>query len=338
MNSGLIMLHKKREHPKEKTSLHPRNRHRERYDFKILIQSCPDLAPFVKLNAYNDESIDFFDPEAVLMLNKALLTHYYGIEKWSIPAGYLCPAIPGRADYIHTMADLAGSCNSGKIPEGSNFRCLDIGVGANCVYPIIGISEYGWAFTGSDTDPKGLQSAATIVDSNADLKKKTELRLQKNRNDIFNGIIKKDELFDITICNPPFHASAAEARSGTIRKLTNLNRKQNNTPTLNFGGQSNELWCDGGEQTFVQLMIRQSKHFGASCFWFSTLISKEANLGSAYKDLYKVNVAEIKTIPMGQGNKSSRIVAWTFLTKEQQTKWVKQRWNSSICTKRSDLI
>ncbi len=324
------MLHKKREHPKEKTTLHPRNRHRERYDFKILIQSCPELAPFVKLNAYNDESIDFFDPEAVLTLNKALLMHYYGIEKWSIPDGYLCPAIPGRADYIHNMADLAGSCNYGKIPKGSNFRCLDIGVGANCVYPIIGSSEYGWSFTGSDTDPVGLQSVAAIVESNPLLKGKIELRLQKNHSDIFKGVIKTDEVFDITICNPPFHASAAEARSGTIRKLTNLNRKQNNTPSLNFGGQSNELWCDGGEQAFVQKMIRQSKLFGASCFWFSTLISKEANLGSAYNELYIVNAAEIKTIPMGQGNKTSRILAWTFLTKEQQRKWANQRWNNGI--------
>jgi 23S rRNA (adenine1618-N6)-methyltransferase len=322
------MLHKKREHPKEKTSLHPRNRHRERYDFKILIQSCPELAPFVKLNAYNDESIDFFDPEAVLMLNKALLMHYYGIEKWSIPEGYLCPAIPGRADYIHNMADLAGSCNNGKIPKGSTFRCLDIGVGANCVFPIIGSSEYGWSFTGSDTDPVGLQSAEAIIESNPALKGKTELRLQHNRSDIFKGIIKTDELFDITICNPPFHASAAEARSGTMRKLTNLSRKQNNTPTLNFGGQSNELWCNGGEQAFVQKMIRQSNLFGASCFWFSTLISKEANLGSAYNELHIVNAAEIKTIPMGQGNKISRIIAWTFLTREQQREWVNKRWVS----------
>ena len=324
------MLHKKKVHPKDKTSLHPRNRHRERYDFKLLIQSCPELAPFVKLNVYNDESVDFFDPEAVLMLNKALLMHYYGIEKWSIPEGYLCPAIPGRADYIHNMADLAGSCNNGKIPKGRIFRCLDIGVGANCVFPIIGSSEYGWSFTGSDTDPHGLKSAAVIVESNPALKGKTELRLQHNRSDIFKGIIKADELFDITICNPPFHASAAEARSGTMRKLANLSRKQNNTPTLNFGGQSNELWCDGGEQAFVQKMIRQSKLFGASCFWFSTLISKEANLGSAYNELHIVNAAEIKTIPMGQGNKISRIIAWTFLTREQQREWVNKRWNNGI--------
>ena len=69
------MLHKKKVHPKEKSELHLRNRHKKRYDFKELIDSCPELASFVYLNAYNDESIKFFNPDAVKMLNKALLKY-----------------------------------------------------------------------------------------------------------------------------------------------------------------------------------------------------------------------------------------------------------------------
>ncbi|MHB9143000.1 MAG: RlmF-related methyltransferase, partial [Paludibacter sp.] len=83
----------KKEHPKEKTVLHPRNKHRERYDFKKLIVTCPELAKYVKLNAYGDESLDFANPKAVKWLNKALLKHYYNIEYWDIPTGYLCPPI-----------------------------------------------------------------------------------------------------------------------------------------------------------------------------------------------------------------------------------------------------
>ncbi|MCX6266590.1 MAG: RlmF-related methyltransferase, partial [Bacteroidetes bacterium] len=94
------MIQQKREHPKIKSRLHPRNKHRERYDFKLLIDSCPQLARFVKLNIYQDESVDFSDPDAVKMLNKALLKVYYNINDWDIPGGYLCPPVPGRADYI----------------------------------------------------------------------------------------------------------------------------------------------------------------------------------------------------------------------------------------------
>ena len=91
----------------EKSKLHPRNRHRERYDFKSLISTCPELAPFVARNRYNDDTIDFANPKAVLLLNKALLKHFYGIENWNIPPNYLCPPIPGRATPIF-LNPLAG--------------------------------------------------------------------------------------------------------------------------------------------------------------------------------------------------------------------------------------
>lgn len=310
----------------EKPKLHPRNKHRERYDFKKLIECCPPLSPFVKLNPYNDLSIDFFNPQAVKMLNKALLKLYYDIGDWDIPQNYLCPPIPGRADYIHYIADLLSHENNGKIPVGNQITCLDIGVGANCVYPIIGNKEYGWSFIGADIDPVAIQSANKIIASNPALQGKVEIRLQANPKDIFLGIIQKNEFIDITLCNPPFHVSAAEARSGTLRKLTNLTNKKTNTPTLNFGGQNNELWCEGGEKRFVRDMILQSKQFSTSCLWFSTLIAKQVNLKSVYDELKKANALEIKTIPMGQGNKISRIVAWTFLTLEQKKKWRNTRF------------
>lgn len=321
------MLSKKREHPKIKSQLHPRNKHRERYDFQQLIESSPELAQFVKLNIYDDESIDFFNPEAVKTLNKALLKHYYDIENWDIPQNYLCPPIPGRADYIHYIADLLGSKNNGKIPTSGTIKCLDIGVGANCVYPIIGNKEYGWSFIGTEIDPVAIESANTIVELNPVLRGKIEIRQQNSLKDIFRGIIKNDELFDLTICNPPFHASLAEAKSGSVRKLTNLTKKNIAKPILNFGGQNNELWCEGGEERFVHDMIIQSKQFATSCFLFSSLISKESNLKSVYETLRKVKATEVKTIPMSQGNKTSRIVAWTFLNGEQQGKWIDIRWN-----------
>jgi 23S rRNA (adenine1618-N6)-methyltransferase len=313
---------------KEKSGLHPRNKHRERYDFKLLTDSCPELDQFVKLNIYGDESIDFFNPEAVIMLNKALLKHYYRIDYWDIPENYLCPPIPGRADYIHHIADLLYRNDPGflksKIPAGTMIKCLDIGVGANCVYPIIGNREYGWSFVGSDIDPVAIESGKKIIEMNPALKGKIELRLQNNPKDIFKGIIQKNELFDVSICNPPFHSSLAEAQSGTIRKLRNLKKKKITKPVLNFGGQNNELWCEGGEDKFVVDMIYQSKQFSTSCLWFSTLISKESNLKNAYKALKTVGAEEIKTIPISHGNKTSRIVAWTFLSREQQNKWIQR--------------
>ncbi len=319
------MLQEKKQHPKEKLGLHPRNKHRARYHFQELISVCPALAPFVRLNNYDDESIDFSNPEAVMQLNKALLKKYYGIEHWNIPEGYLCPPIPGRADYIHHIADLLGGCNHGVVPTGSRIKCLDVGVGANCIYPIIGSKEYDWAFVGSDIEPLALQSAAKIIKTNTGLKGKVELRLQANAKDIFRGVVHTDEYFDLTICNPPFHTSLEEAQAGTLRKLSNLNRQRITKPALNFGGKNKELWCEGGEEKFVEKMISQSKLL-TSVFWFSTLISKSPHLKNVYAALEKAGVNEVKTIPMSQGNKTTRLVAWTYLTQDQQKKWVTTRW------------
>ncbi|MCK4920417.1 MAG: 23S rRNA (adenine(1618)-N(6))-methyltransferase RlmF [Bacteroidales bacterium] len=323
------MQHNKRIHPKIKSNLHPRNKHRERYDFKQLIDSCPELSQFVSLNKYNDESIDFFNPEAVKTLNKALLKHYYGIS-WDIPNNYLVPPIPGRADYIHHMADILGSSSYGGIPKGDQIKCLDIGVGANCVYPIIGIAEYDWSFVGSDIDPVAIESANKIIELNPALKENIEVKLQINPDDIFKGIIKTNEVFDLSICNPPFHSSLKEARAGTVRKLSNLKNKKIHKTILNFGGHNKEIWCKGGEERFIQNMIIQSKEISTSFFWFSSLISKQSHLKDVYELLKKLKAIEVKTIPMGQGNKTSRIVAWTFLKKEQQKEWINTRLNKIL--------
>jgi len=312
-----------------KSVLHTRNKHRNSYDFKQLIISCPELAEYVLINKYGNESIDFFNPKAVKVLNKSLLKHFYGIGNWDIPNNYLTPPIPGRADYIHYIADLLAKSNFGKIPKGNNIKCLDIGVGANCIYPIIGKSEYGWSFIGSEIDSISIKSANRIIESNPILKGNINIRLQQYPNDIFNGIIKKGEFIDVTICNPPFHSSAAEAEAGSIRKLSNLRKQSISKATLNFGGKNSELWCKGGEKRFIKNMIIQSKELATSCFWFTTLVSKESKLHSIKKLLQKVEVVDVKMIPMSQGNKTSRIVAWTYLTDTDKKNWVDNRWLST---------
>lgn len=309
-----------------KTRLHSRNKNREPYDLRALSKISPELATYVKPNKFGADSVDFSDPVVVKLLNKALLHYYYGIKNWEFPDDNLCPPIPGRADYIHHMADLLSENNFGRAPIGDKITCFDIGVGANCIYPIIGVTEYGWKFIGSDIDPKSIASAQNIVNTNTSLQGKIECRLQENKKDAFYGIIGREEIIDVSICNPPFHASAQEAQKGTLRKIKNLSGKIEKTPQLNFAGISNELICDGGEHKFIHNIIRESKKFSKNCYWFSTLVSKHSNLKGIYKSLEKENALEVKTIPMGTGNKSSRIVAWTFLNKEEQKAWIETRW------------
>ena len=292
--------------------LHPRNLHNQVYDFPALVTSYPALASHVKPNPYGNISIDFSNPLAVKTLNAALLNRHYNIADWDIPDGALCPPIPGRANYIHYIADLVG-------PENPDIRLLDIGTGANGIYPLLACRIYGWQCVGSDINTQSLANVEAIIDSNPDLKECFTLRTQNDKNHIFEGIIQSDECFDVSVCNPPFHASQDEALKSTQRKVSNLARNRGEAkattkaPNLNFGGQGAELWCKGGELLFLKKMVRESQVYSPQCRWFTSLVSKSDNLRPLKKLMLKVGAVDILEIEMKQGNKVARVLAWTFV-------------------------
>jgi 23S rRNA (adenine1618-N6)-methyltransferase len=307
---------------------HPRNRHQGRYDFAELQAAHPALKAFVRANPYGDASIDFADPQAVKALNAALLAQHYHIRDWHIPPQYLCPPIPSRADYVHHLADLLAADNKSNIPRGTSVRLLDIGTGANCIYPLIAQREYGWQVVGSDIDVDALANAQGILDANGITAAQIELRLQNERNAIFKGVVKSGEHFHLTLCNPPFHASMAEAQAGTRRKVGNLGKAAKTAPLkskdkgaratpLNFGGQANELVCVGGEEGFILRMIEESASIPQQCLWFSSLVSKAATLPALSRALQRVGVAQSQLIKMKHGQKESRVLAWSFLDEQQ---------------------
>jgi 23S rRNA (adenine1618-N6)-methyltransferase len=286
------------------------------------VQSYPTLQPHILIKPDGCKTINFANPNAVKALNAALLAHYYQVEFWDIPAGYLCPPVPGRADYVHYLADLLAKDNQGVVPTGNTIKGLDIGAGANVIYPIIASRSYGWQMVGTDIDPVSIKSANTIIGSNCVLTGNIKIRQQHAQQHIFTGVVKADEHFAFCMCNPPFHQSAEQAKAGSQRKVKNLAKnkskrgsrlppyKQNEA--LNFAGQSNELWCEGGELQFIQRMIAESREYATQIQWFSSLVSKKDNLVHIYKSLRELGVVNVKTIEMAQGQKISRFVAWRF--------------------------
>lgn len=328
--------------PKAKISLsktlHPRNIHNHGYDFSALTQSLPQLSVFVRPNPYGDVSIDFADPQAVKTLNAALLKHHYGIDYWDIPQGALCPPIPGRVDYVHYIADLLAEGEQALTLSAANV--LDIGTGANAIYPILGSQVYGWQFVATDINAQSLENVQKLVGANKNLQGKITLRLQPNAKHVFKQVIQAEDRFELTLCNPPFHASLAEASAGSERKNHNLqaNRRANRglMPTrghgqtakpmasaakLNFGGQGAELWCQGGEPQFLATMLTESAAFSRQCLWFTSLVSKQENLKACYQLLAKLGVDTVKTLEMQQGNKITRVLAWTFHSALARQAW-----------------
>jgi 23S rRNA (adenine1618-N6)-methyltransferase len=291
--------------------LHPRNRHSRRHDFERLVAACPELREWLRRAPHGGLSVDFADPAAVRALNRALLADAYGIRSWDLPAGYLCPPVPGRADYVHHLADLLAEDHDGRIPRGPAVRVLDVGTGASLIYPLIGHHDYGWSFVGSEVDETALASAARILAANPGLAPAIVLRRQQKADAVFEGVVRPDERFDLTLCNPPFHASARAAAEAAREKWRKLGRGASGT-TRNFGGQDAELWCPGGELGFIRRMAAQSVAIAGQVRWFTTLVSSSAALPAVNLELRQAGARQLRTVPMAQGQKRSRFVAWSF--------------------------
>ena len=304
----------------EKSSLHPRNLHRNSYDFEALISVLPELKHYVFKNDYDTLTINFNIPKAVRLLNKALLLKYYNVKDWGIPEGNLCPPVPGRADYVHYLADLLAEEN-GNIPTGTSVKGLDIGTGANLVYPLIANHSYGWEMLGTDINQGSLENAQKILENNPELKENIQLKFQPKSELIFKNIISKENKFTFSMCNPPFHDSEESALQGNRRKNNNLRKSKTQKTNLNFSGQQSELWCEGGEITFIKKMINESVQFSSQVLWFTSLVSKKDNLHQLTTLLKNLNVPVFKIIDMTQGQKISRILVWTFVPKDNRKDW-----------------
>ncbi len=284
--------------------MHTNNLHLKPYDFKVLIEAHAPLEQFVFTNPHGVQTIDFSLPKGVLALNTAILKSDYELLDWNIPEGYLCPPIPGRVDYIHHIADLLKENGYAKEIKG-----LDIGMGANCIYPLLGAQIYGWQMVGCDIDANAVKAAKVTMDANPQLLEAIDIRHQNDHANLFEGIIKPDEFFHFTMCNPPFYASEKEALRHTQQKQKNLGISSQ--LKRNFGGAAHEIWCNGGEALFIKRMIKQSAQFNKQVGVFTSLVSKSEHLPKIKKQLTKLK-AVYKIVAMEHGNKKSRIVAWKF--------------------------
>lgn len=296
--------------------MHPKNRYAGPHDFPDLARYLPALADYFVTTPDGRTSLNFADPQAVRLLNQALLVRDYGLKHWAIPAGSLCPGVPGRLDYIHAINDLleeegARTQDAETVKKPGTYG-LDIGTGASLIYPILGLKEYGWQMVGTDIDANSLKVAGAIAKFNPGLEKSIIVRKQPDKRAIFRNAILPGEYFDFTMCNPPFFASAEQARRAAALKWKKLGVETGDSPTLNFGGRANELWTEGGEPAFLRQMIDASTRFARQVGWFTTLVSKKGYLKIAETEFRRLGIGKTRVIGTGRGGKLRRVLCWRF--------------------------
>ena len=291
-------------------AMHAQNPYAERYDLKRLANAHSPLQEHIVLNPSGQQTIDFTVSDAVYELNKAMLLADYKLGDYHLPKGYLIPPVPGRLEYLLHLRDFISE--KFKVDKAAQLRGLDIGAGANGIYCILGVQHFNWSMIGAESDAVAVKTACENMLLTNALKDKIEIRHQENKSFLFKNIIQPKELFDFSVCNPPFHSSKNEALKGSLKKQSNLGSPSDrNTHLLNFEGQANELWCNGGEALFIKRLIKESLGFKSQVKVFSSLVSKADSLAAIEKQLKKAK-ANHQIIPMDLGNKKSRIVVWWF--------------------------
>jgi len=290
--------------------MHPQNPFAERYDLKRLAGSHSPLQEHIVLNPLGQQTIDFTVSDAVYELNKAILLLAYKLDDYHLPKGYLIPPVPGRLEYLLHLRDFISE--KFKVDKAAQMRGLDIGAGANGIYCILGVQHFNWSMIGAESNAVAVKTARENIQRTNALKDKIEIRHQENKSFLFKNIIQPKEQFDFSVCNPPFHSSKDEAFKGSLKKHSNLScPSDRNTHLLNFEGQANELWCNGGESLFIKRLIKESLDFNSQVKVFSSLVSKADSLAAIGKQLKKAK-ANHQIIPMDLGNKKSRILVWWF--------------------------
>lgn len=299
-------------------------------DFAALAIKHPSLTPYLVHDprGKNRATVDFKDANGSRELTRVLLKEYFGVN-WSLPPGQLVPPVPNRTNYIRWIAQLLRLAR----PPGDVVRGLDLGCGANLIYPLLGAAMFGWAFVAADATPIALESARRNVENNPHLAGLIEVREVRPPPGVSGGTLEggsersaagmetkdgaapdstaphnqggvlrpalrdSDPVFAFTMCNPPFFSTLDKA---------GLN------PNTDHEGTAEEMVCPGGEEAFVRRMIYDSAALKDRVYWFSTMCGKKSTLKAARYQLQQCGAEVIRTTELMQGKTSRWCIAWSF--------------------------
>ncbi|CAA7028328.1 unnamed protein product [Microthlaspi erraticum] len=331
---------KKRARSEPGSTNHPRNKYSDNPpDFALLASLYPSFKPFVFFSGARAR-IDWTDYNATRELTRTLLVHDHGLNWW-IPDGQLCPTVPNRSNYIHWINDLLSSELVGG--QGSKVKGFDIGTGANCIYPLLGASLFGWTFVGSDVTAVALEWAEKNVQSNPHISDLIEIRdsniLPHCSFEVVNGesdkysshtIIPEEAGFSPTVQSEHLdndNKSYTEPAIlvGLVKEDETFDFCMSNppffetfeeaglNPKTSCGGTPQEMVCNGGEQAFVTRIIQDSTLLRQRFRWYTSMLGKKANLKLLTSKLWEAGVTVVKSTEFLQGQTSRWGIAWSFM-------------------------
>ncbi|KAL6782426.1 hypothetical protein ACKKBG_A06750 [Auxenochlorella protothecoides x Auxenochlorella symbiontica] len=319
--------------------INPRSRYaQEEPDFGDLAQAYPYLRPFLVPRGTGRPSLNFRDPRACVALTRALLARDHGL-RWDLPPGHLAPPVTGRANYVHWVQDLLAL----SAPEGGEVCGLDVGTGANLIYPLLGAALAGWRFVGVDVSRAALRAARRLLDANTGVARRVTLRrvpMQPEQRAFFHGMEAAPEgpreegdggggERGAASGGAWEEVSARDAAGGGILSAAlrageafafcmcnppffeSLDEAGRN-PATAFGGTPLEMVYPGGEAAFVLSMLADSCTLRSHIHWFTTMVGKKSTLRALRGALARAGARVVRTTEFAQGRTSRWGVAWSW--------------------------
>ncbi|KAI8319012.1 S-adenosyl-L-methionine dependent methyltransferase, partial [Martensiomyces pterosporus] len=276
-----------------------------------LASQCPDLSKYLIAQSPTRSTIDFRDPAAVRSLNRALLKAFFGLTV-HLPSDSLCPSVPNRLNYVQWIAE-----NITAEFAHSPIWGVDIGTGASCVYPLLGVRVMPQCrFVATDINECSIQAAKQNVESNG-LDARIRVYLNKNRETklplddpefplpaLADGQGAGQETVAFCMCNPPFYESEEERKR--------LGDMKAGAPSLQTGGKNDELYTEGGEAGFLKGLLAESKVLRERVRWYTTMVGKKSTLAVLKAELNAMGVARTKEGKLLQGRTTRWVIAWSF--------------------------
>jgi len=293
--------------------------------FAHLAAASPAHADLAAALAAGGGRLDFSDPAAVAALSRALLMRRFRLDGWTCPVGALVPPIAARAAYLRRMGLIVG----GGSPPPRSLAVLDVGCGANLIFPLLAASPvFGWSATGLDVTPAALAGAAANLALNSSLAGRVRLVAgdPAGRPPILEPVFGAGASwaaaaaaagdarfpFDFSVCNPPFFESAA-ARAATA--------KDPGAPRGggHAGSAAETVWEGGGEAGFVCALAAESAGHAHRVTWWSSMLGRKASLTAVRGVLKGLSPApEVRTFTLAEGGgRTTRwVVAWSWVAAE----------------------
>ncbi|KAI8643636.1 hypothetical protein BD408DRAFT_385291 [Parasitella parasitica] len=284
--------------------MHPRNIYKTEPDFAALAKDYASFNPFVKQTEYGRSYIDFKDAQANRELCKCLLKRDFNISI-DFPLDTLCPAVPNRLNYILWLEDLIQDTLS----KRENCQGIDIGVGASCIYPLLGsATNPTWHFLGTEINQRSVDFANRNVQSNH-LEDRITIKHNSDPSKIF--LLEQDKQYTFSMCNPPFYSSQEEIDQGLLNKELE--------PSAICTGSDNEMITKGGEFAFIKLMVMESLKLQQQVHWYTSMIGLKRTIRPLVRLLNDQGITNYIVTDFIQGKTVRWAIAWSFYA-ERPTK------------------